>query len=279
MSKDKFPFLHFDIGAWWKDSELQMLDHHHKGVWWEMILVMFESPERGVLLQQNGQQIVNSKAARLLKLSESCYEQTLKELLDSGVARQREDGAIYCHRMVRDEKERQDKIKAGLASAEAKRQQKAQHDSQQTGNRLATAPNTDTNTGNDLDPNKLEVTLPEFQKPEIVQAVKSWQAHRRSLSCQFDQGALDSMLLLYRGRVDQLADDIHHSITNGWKTLNEKQRQPSQRIFKPQEPSVRRVINNYVPPTPAEKRKLTPEQIAANKRLIEEKLGKIKGVA
>lgn len=226
MSKDKFPFLHFDIGAWWKDSELQMLDHHHKGVWWEMILVMFESPERGVLLQQNGQQIVNSKAARLLKLSESCYEQTLKELLDSGVARQREDGAIYCARMVRDEKERQDKIKAGLASAEAKRQQKAQQDSQQTGNRLATAPNTntDTNISNDLDPNKLEVTLPEFQKPEIVQAVKSWQAHRRSLGCQFDQGALDSMLLLYRGRVDQLADDIHHSITNGWKTLNEKPR-------------------------------------------------------
>lgn len=94
--------------------------------------------------------------------------------------------------------------------------------------------------------NKLEIALPEFQKPEIRQAINCWQVHRNLLDKEFDQGALDSMLLLYRGRALELADDIHHSILNGWKTLNQKPRNANYARGSPPKKSTKDVLNEMM---------------------------------
>lgn len=173
------------------------------------------------------------------------------------------NGKITNSRVIKDQESYYNKLESDRKRKDSKRIP--------TGNNCD--PDIDFDIDNDLDLNLIK------EDPQAVKAIARWVEHRFKIGKPLDQMAVDSLILLYRGKLSELPDDVDHSISNGWKTLNAKPRQLPQKTFKPQEPSVRRVINNYVPPTAAERRKLTPEQIAANKRLIEEKLGKIKGVA
>lgn len=134
-------------------------------------------------------------------------------------------------------------------------------------------PDIDSDYDNVIDLNILK------EDPKAVKAIARWIEHRRKINKPLDQMAVDSLIMLYGGRYDELPDDIDHSISNGWKTLNAKPKQQPSKVFKPPEPAVRRTINNYVPPTQEERKRLTPEQVAANRKLIEEKLGKVKGVS
>ena len=88
-------------------------------------------------------------------------------------------------------------------------------------------PDIDIDTDYDLDLNKLEIAFPEFLDPKITSALSRWRQHRAMIGKPFDQMALDSLQSLYTGRANELADDIDHSISNGWKTLNAKPRQAS----------------------------------------------------
>jgi len=109
----KLPAIQFYPGDWKKDPGIQALDFFHKGVWFEMILMMHESEERGVLML-NGKPYPNEALARALGLDNQILTTTLTTLTTYGVAKVRkEDGAIYSRKMVRDEEIRQIRIKAG----------------------------------------------------------------------------------------------------------------------------------------------------------------------
>lgn len=85
---------------------------------------------------------------------------------------------------------------------------------------------TDTDTEDESDTDhKLEIAIPEFREIKVANAIGRWNSHRRAIGKPFDQMALDSLVNLYAGRANELADDIDHSISNGWKTLNAKDRQ------------------------------------------------------
>jgi hypothetical protein len=90
-----------------------MLTFHDRGVWFEIINIMHESAERGVLMI-NGAPMPEEAIARLLGLDKQIFNQTLTTLLSYGVAKRRDgDGAIYCKRMVNDEKITQIRREAG----------------------------------------------------------------------------------------------------------------------------------------------------------------------
>ena len=98
------PSMQWYPADWRKDTAVQMLDFHDRGVWFEIINIMHESAERGVLVI-NGFPMPEESIARLLGLDNQTFNQTLSKLLSYGVAKRREsDGAIYCKRMVQDEK-------------------------------------------------------------------------------------------------------------------------------------------------------------------------------
>lgn len=87
-----------------KDPGVQSLSRHDRSVWFDMICIMHESDERGVLLLA-GKPMPEEALARILNLDNQELNQILTTLLTYGVAsRREEDGAIYCRRMVRDEK-------------------------------------------------------------------------------------------------------------------------------------------------------------------------------
>lgn len=109
----KLPAIQFYPGDWHKDQGVQALDLEHRGAWFEMLLMMHDSDERGVLLI-NGLPMPEDVIARRLGLVNQKFNQILTTLLNFGVASRREsDGAIFCRRMVRDENLRQIRTEAG----------------------------------------------------------------------------------------------------------------------------------------------------------------------
>ena len=109
----KLPAIQFYPGDWHKDQGVQALDLLQRGAWFELLLMMHDSDERGVLLV-NGQPMPDAVIARRLGLDNQTANQILTTLLDFGVASRREsDGALFCRRMVKDENLRQVRTAAG----------------------------------------------------------------------------------------------------------------------------------------------------------------------
>ena len=109
----KLPALQFYPGDWHKDQGVQALDLEQRGAWFELLLMMHDSDERGVLLV-NGQPMPEAVIARRLGLVNQTANQIITTLLQYGVASRREsDGALFCRRMVKDEKLRLLRTEAG----------------------------------------------------------------------------------------------------------------------------------------------------------------------
>ncbi|GAB2851820.1 hypothetical protein [Hymenobacter ruber] len=109
----KLPAIQFYPGDWHKDQGVQALDLIQRGAWFELLLMMHDSDERGVLLV-NGAPMPDTVIARRLGLDNQSANQILTTLLDYGVASRREsDGALYCRRMVKDENLRRVRTAAG----------------------------------------------------------------------------------------------------------------------------------------------------------------------
>jgi hypothetical protein len=117
-ASDKLPALHFYPGDWKKDPGVQALDLEARGFWLEILFLMFESSERGVLLL-NGKPYPVQALANCFGLDKQKASTLLNILLEYGVAHQREDGAIYSKRMIKDEDIRQKRIKAGSKGGSA----------------------------------------------------------------------------------------------------------------------------------------------------------------
>lgn len=110
---NKLPALQFYVGDWRKDPGVQALDYEYRGVWFEMLLLMHESDQRGKLLL-NGKPMPDEALARLLGLDLQKLKKIKSTLLDFGVASIDEDtGAFMCRRMVRDEEIREKRREAG----------------------------------------------------------------------------------------------------------------------------------------------------------------------
>lgn len=109
----KLPAIQFYPGDWHKDQGVQALTLEERGAWIELLLMMHESDERGVLLV-NHIPMPEAVIARRFGVDIQTANQILDTLLKFGVASRREsDGALFCRRMVRDEKLRQVRTEAG----------------------------------------------------------------------------------------------------------------------------------------------------------------------
>jgi hypothetical protein len=113
MSKlPKLPAIQFYSGDWRKDLGVQSLSLHDRAVWFEMLLLMHESEERGYLVL-NGKPIKDDILARIIGLDKQILTTALTNIEEAGVSSRREDGAIFNRRMVKDEKLRQVRTEAG----------------------------------------------------------------------------------------------------------------------------------------------------------------------
>ena len=135
----KLPAIQWYVGDWRKDPGVQALDYEHRGVWFEILMLMWESEFRGKLLL-NGGPMPDEALARLLGLPLDKTKQILSKLLAYGVAdREADTEALYCRRMVRDELERRQKVEAGRLGGQATQEARRQAEGQPTGDRTPTS--------------------------------------------------------------------------------------------------------------------------------------------
>ena len=113
MSRTKMPAMQWYVGDWRKDPGVQALDFESRGIWFEILMLMHESENRGKLTL-NGKAIPDEALANLLGIDQAKLQQTLSKLLSYGVAsREQDTEIIYCRRMVKDEEFRATRIRAG----------------------------------------------------------------------------------------------------------------------------------------------------------------------
>ena len=110
---NRAPAFQFYTGDWRKDPCVQALDHSHKGVWIDLLCVMWDSVEPGRVVLPNGTPMPDDAIARNLGIPEAEWKQTRSTLLAYGVASEDEAGVLYNRRMVRDEETRLKKVEAG----------------------------------------------------------------------------------------------------------------------------------------------------------------------
>lgn len=112
MASAKLPSLQFYPGDWMKDPDLRRCSHAAKGIWIDMLCLMFECGERGVLATA-GQPWTREEIAQAVGGDCNQTLSGIDELSVKGVVKVRSDGAYYSCRMVRDEQRRKTNVANG----------------------------------------------------------------------------------------------------------------------------------------------------------------------
>lgn len=113
MAKDKRPAFQFYPGDWMKDPSLRSCSAAARGLWIDIICLMFESPTRGHLLQSSGTLVTPDQLARITGETPRHTRALLAELEAAGVYSVTDNGVMFSRRMVRDEAFRQSREENG----------------------------------------------------------------------------------------------------------------------------------------------------------------------
>ena len=109
----KLPAIQFYPGDWHKDTGVQALDYETRGVWFELLLLMWESERRGYLVL-NGIGMADEILAKILGIHGNKWKKIKRKLEVTGVMSTEENtGISFNRRMVRDEEARQKAIENG----------------------------------------------------------------------------------------------------------------------------------------------------------------------
>jgi len=102
----KLYWFKFVPGDWLKDPELRSVSSGARGLWIDMLSLMFDSVRRGYLKLNNGNVVTAELLARMTGNSTDDTSHWLQELDYSGVLSRTDDGCIYNRRMVKEQAER-----------------------------------------------------------------------------------------------------------------------------------------------------------------------------
>jgi hypothetical protein len=108
----KLPSFQFYPGDWMKDPNLRRCSRAARGMWVDILCLMFECEDRGVL-STGGEPWSDEDIAAAVGGDIAEGLSCISELLRKGVAHRNQSGAIFSRRMARDEQIRQERTKAG----------------------------------------------------------------------------------------------------------------------------------------------------------------------
>lgn len=105
-SRIKAPAFLFYASDWLTDPSLRLCSAETRGVWIDLLCLMFLSNEPGVLII--GSQILDKKGIQKLSgISQKRFAKVFVELTNFGILKQDENGRFYSKRMIEDEALRQ----------------------------------------------------------------------------------------------------------------------------------------------------------------------------
>ncbi|MAK37885.1 MAG: hypothetical protein CMC15_17130 [Flavobacteriaceae bacterium] len=120
----KMPAIMFYTGDWLKDPAVRMLTLAQRGLWIDMLALMYESSDRGYLALRNGEPVTTEQLSRMVGEDAHYVDECLHAMEVIGVFSKTKEGVIYSRRMVDDEKIREAKAKAGRASGKSRKRTK-----------------------------------------------------------------------------------------------------------------------------------------------------------
>ena len=135
------PAILFYTGDWLKDPAVRCMSLGARGLWIDMLCLMYESPTRGYLSLMDGKPVTAVQLARMVGGTLKEIESLLSEMRGCGTFSVTDEGVMYSRRMVSDEELRELKSKAGKASGRARKtantiategQQSTQHNANTT---------------------------------------------------------------------------------------------------------------------------------------------------
>lgn len=189
MSKSKkLPYMAFYPGDWKKDLGVQTLSFHDRAVWFEMLMLMHESEQRGLLIL-NGKPMSHETIAKLIGLDKQIFLECLNRIIENGVCSVREDGAIFNRKMVKSE---DISLKRSICGSMGGNPNLLKQK-----NQSGSYPNADIdidNVNEDLN-KKNSLQVPESLKcEEITKAIANWEKKLKSQGRTLDQLTLDAQL-------------------------------------------------------------------------------------
>jgi hypothetical protein len=105
-SRTKAPAFLFYASDWLTDPSLRLCSAETRGVWIDLLCLMFLSEEPGVL--KIGSQILDKKGIQKLSgISQKKFSKVFDELTNFGILKQDENGRFFSKRMIQDEALRQ----------------------------------------------------------------------------------------------------------------------------------------------------------------------------
>lgn len=116
----KLPAFMFYPGDWQKDPCLRRCSKAAKGVWMDLLCLLFECPVRGVFVDASGKPWSDEEIAEAIGGDIGANLGYIAELVSKGVAQRDTRGAIFSRRMVRDEQNRR-------SATERKRKERSSH--------------------------------------------------------------------------------------------------------------------------------------------------------
>ncbi len=121
---DKLPAMPFYPGDWKKDPGIQASTLEEKGAWFELLLTLWETEDRGKLTL-NGKPMSDVKITKILGVNVETSKRVVSTLIDNGVAKfDEKTGILYSGRLVKDEDLRKKRAKAGRAGGKASSKQR-----------------------------------------------------------------------------------------------------------------------------------------------------------
>lgn len=111
-ASERAPAFLFFPGDWLNDPGLRMCSYETKGVWIDLLCIMFMSNEPGVL--KIGDEVLDAKGVqKLAKIAPKKFKKVWDELQKFGVLKCDENGRFYSKRMVNEEALRQVRREVG----------------------------------------------------------------------------------------------------------------------------------------------------------------------
>ena len=97
----KLPAFQFYPADWLNDIKLQSCSIAAQGLLINLMCLMHQSEKYGFLLI-NGEKS-SKKASKIVRLTPKKFSNLVEELVENGVLKKDENGAVYCERMVKDQ--------------------------------------------------------------------------------------------------------------------------------------------------------------------------------
>ena len=220
MAQDKKPSFQWYPGDWLKDPAVRSVSLAARGLWTDLLCLMWQAPRRGYL-ELGGSPVNAEQIARMTGCSTDEVTRLLRELENSGVYSLSEHGTIYSRRIVRDERKRTLCSEAGKnGGGNPVLTYKGHPKGHPKGVPKASSSSSGSSDLNPLSP--LDFFPRGLDCAEFQEAWKRWKKHRNEIHKPLTPIQAGSQIEMLDGLgLARAIRTIEHTIAMGWQGLRE----------------------------------------------------------